>query len=87
MRIDLFLKQSRIVKRRTLAKHMCDDGFIFLNNIRAKAQSNVKIGDTITIYFPSKKVNYKILDVPEKVLSKNESALLYDILSEEFYEK
>lgn len=78
MRIDLFLKQSRIVKRRTIAKQMCDDGFVFLNNIRAKAQSNVKVGDILTIYFPSKKINYKILAIPEKVLSKNESALLYD---------
>ncbi|MGB9755613.1 MAG: RNA-binding S4 domain-containing protein [Desulfurella sp.] len=87
MRIDLFLKQSRIVKRRTLAKQMCDDGFVFLNDIKAKAQTNVKVNDVITIYFPSKKAVYKVLAVPEKVLNKSQSAFLYDILSEEFYEK
>ncbi|MGC8821746.1 MAG: RNA-binding S4 domain-containing protein [Desulfurella sp.] len=87
MRIDLFLKQSRIVKRRTLAKQMCDGGFVFLNDSKAKAQSNVKVNDIITIYFPSKKVVYKVLGLPEKAINKSQSALLYDILSEEFYEK
>ncbi|OSS42956.1 Ribosome-associated heat shock protein implicated in the recycling of the 50S subunit (S4-like) [Desulfurella amilsii] len=87
MRIDLFLKQSRIVKRRTLAKQMCDDGFVFLNDKKAKAQSDVKTNDTITIYFSLKKVTYKVLDVPERVLSKSQSSLLYEVLSEEFYEK
>lgn len=87
MRIDLFLKQSRIVKRRTLAKQMCDDGFVFLNDKKAKAQSDVKTNDIITVYFPSKKVTYKVLDVPEKVLIKSQAILLYEVLSEEFYEK
>ncbi len=84
MRIDLFLKQSRIVKRRTLAKQMCDSGFIFLNDVKAKAQSNVKVNDIITIYFPTKKVVYKVLGLPDKALKK--ATLLYNILSEEFYE-
>jgi ribosomal 50S subunit-recycling heat shock protein len=86
MRIDLFLKQSRIVKRRTLAKQMCDDGFVFLNEKKAKAQNDVKTNDIITIYFPLKKVTYKVLDVPQKVVGKSQASLLYEVLSEEFYE-
>ncbi|MGE4546831.1 MAG: RNA-binding S4 domain-containing protein [Desulfurella sp.] len=87
MRIDLFLKHSRIVKRRTLAKQMCDDGFVFLNEKKAKAQNDVKTNDTITIYFPLKKVTYKVLDVPDKVIGKSKATLLYEVLSEEYYEK
>jgi len=87
MRIDLFLKQSRIIKRRTIAKQMCEDGFVFLNDNRAKAQSNVKIGDIISIYFPSKKVTFKVLGYPDKSTSKDKAALLYEIISEQYYEK
>ncbi|HHS48429.1 MAG TPA: RNA-binding S4 domain-containing protein [Desulfurella acetivorans] len=87
MRIDLFLKHSRIVKRRTLAKQMCDDGFVFLNEKKAKAQNDVKTNDIITIYFPLKKVTYRVLDVPDKVVDKSKATLLYEVLSEKYYEK
>ncbi len=87
MRIDLFLKQSRIIKRRTIAKQMCEDGFVFLNDNRAKAQSNVKTGDIITIYFPSKKVTYNVLLCPDRVVGKDQATSLYEVINEQYYEK
>lgn len=87
MRIDLFLKRSRIIKRRTLAKQMCDDGFVFVNNARSKAQTNVKVNDLITIYFPLKKITYKVLDIIDNPRLKSEAKDLYELVEEEYYEK
>lgn len=86
MRIDLFLKASGIIKRRTVAKQMCDGGFVFINDRKASASANIRVGDVITIYFKLKKVSYKVLEVPEKIVSREKSQFLYEILSEEYYE-
>lgn len=51
MRLDKFLKDSRLIKRRSVAKEMCDAGKVQLNGTKAKASSNVAIGDEITIEF------------------------------------
>ena len=51
MRIDKFLKVSRLIKRRTVAKEACDQGRVFINDKQAKAGSEIEIGDIVTIKF------------------------------------
>ncbi|MBM7606561.1 RNA-binding S4 domain-containing protein [Metabacillus litoralis] len=82
MRLDKFLKVSRIIKRRTLAKEIADQGRISINGIPGKASSNVKIGDELLIRFGQKLVTVKIEDLKE-ITRKEEATNLYKILKEE----
>lgn len=72
MRLDKFLKVSRLIKRRTVANEACDAGRVLINNRPAKASAQVKAGDVLEIQFGSKAVKVEILDVQETV--KKESA-------------
>lgn len=67
MRLDKFLKVSRLIKRRTVANEACDAGRVFINDKSAKASANVKVGDILTIQFGNKDVRVEILDVQETV--------------------
>ena len=67
MRLDKFLKVSRIIKRRTVANEACDAGRVFINDKPAKASTNVKVGDILTIQFGNKETKVEILDVQETV--------------------
>lgn len=67
MRLDKFLKVSRIIKRRTVANEACDAGRVLINDKPAKASANVKVGDILTIQFGNKEVRVEILDVQETV--------------------
>ncbi len=67
MRLDKFLKVSRIIKRRTVANEACDAGRVFINDKPAKASANVKVGDILTIQFGNKETKVEILDVQETV--------------------
>ena len=67
MRLDKFLKVSRLIKRRTIANEACDAGRVLVNDKPAKASSNVKEGDVITIQFGNKDVKVEVLDVQETV--------------------
>lgn len=87
MRLDIFLKESRIIKRRTAAKNMCDEGYVFIFDKKAKASYEVKVNDEISIYFKQKKVNYRVLDIPHKGTKRSESGRFSEIIGEEFYEK
>jgi len=82
MRLDKFLKVSRIIKRRTLAKEVADQGRILINGLAGKASSNVKIGDELTIKFGQKIVVAKINDLKEST-RKEEAQDLYTIVKEE----
>ncbi|MEK5440187.1 MULTISPECIES: S4 domain-containing protein [unclassified Fredinandcohnia] len=82
MRLDKFLKVSRLIKRRTLAKEVADQGRILINGIAAKASSNVKIGDELTIRFGQKIVTVKIEDLQETT-KKEDANKLYSIVKEE----
>ncbi len=82
MRIDKYLKVSRIIKRRTIAKEACDTGRIFINDHMAKASTEVKEGDIIEIRFGSKHVRARILDVREHVM-KEGAKELFEILEGE----
>jgi ribosomal 50S subunit-recycling heat shock protein len=76
MRLDKFLKNSRLIKRRTLAKEACDLGKIMINNKVAKAGTEVTPGDIITMKLGNKEFNVEVLDVSEHV-KKGESKELY----------
>ncbi len=67
MRLDKFLKVSRLIKRRTIANEACDAGRVMVNGKTAKASVDVKIGDVIEIGFGSKAVKVEVLDVQETV--------------------
>ncbi len=67
MRLDKYLKVSRLIKRRTIANEACDAGRVFINDKPAKASANVKVGDVLTIQFGNKEVKVEVLDVQETV--------------------
>lgn len=79
MRLDKFLKVSRIIKRRTVANEACDAGRVLVNDKPAKASTNVKVGDVLTIQFGNKEVRAEILDVQETV-KKDEAKELFRYL-------
>ena len=81
MRLDKFLKVSRLIKRRTVANDDCDTSRIFVNGKTAKASYSVKIGDEITISFGQKSVTVRVLDIRETT-KKAESIGMYEIISE-----
>ena len=65
MRIDKFLKTSRIIKRRTIANEACDAGRVMINDKVAKASAEVKVGDVIEIVFGTKNVKVRVLDIQD----------------------
>ena len=67
MRLDKFLKVSRLIKRRTVANEACDAGRVMINDRPAKASADVKAGDKITISFGNKDVSVEVLSVQETV--------------------
>ncbi|WPS87940.1 RNA-binding S4 domain-containing protein [Brevibacillus halotolerans] len=81
MRLDKFLKVSRLIKRRTLAKDVCDQGRVEINERAAKASGNVKVGDSISIRFGQKIVTVKVEEIKENA-RKDEAASLYTVIGE-----
>ena len=82
MRLDKYLKVSRLIKRRTVANEACDGSRLSVNGKIAKASYDVKIGDIITITFGTKIVSVRVLDIKETT-KKAESVGMYEIISEE----
>lgn len=85
MRLDKFLKISRIIKRRSVAKEIADQGRVFINDKVAKSSSNVSVGDQLVINFGNKKLTVKINDIKDTT-KKNEAQDLYTVLAEEYQE-
>ena len=79
MRLDKFVKVSRLIKRRTVANEACDAGRVFVNDKPAKASTNVKVGDVLRIEFGNKEVKVEVLDVQETV-KKDEAKELFKYL-------
>ena len=82
MRIDKYLKVSRIIKRRTVANDACDTEHVSVNGRRAKASYDVKIDDVITMTLGMRSLRVQVVSVQETV-TKNDAALLYRVLPEE----
>lgn len=79
MRIDKFLKNSRLIKRRTVAKDACDQGRVFINDKVAKAGSEVNVGDTIHIEFGNSSVTVRVMDIIESA-RKETAPQMYEII-------
>ncbi len=79
MRIDKFLKNARIIKRRTIAKEACEQGRVSINGKSAKPGDEVKVGDKVQVNFGSGPMNIEILDVKDNV-GKDQATTLYRIL-------
>jgi ribosomal 50S subunit-recycling heat shock protein len=84
MRLDLFLKTSRLIPRRSLAQEFCDAGLIKVNGAAAKSSKEIKTGDEIEIRRRSRVTKLKVLEIPaQKQVSKQSAANLFEILGEE----
>ncbi|MBE6626099.1 MAG: RNA-binding S4 domain-containing protein [Ruminococcaceae bacterium] len=81
MRLDKFLKVSRIIKRRTVANQACDTEHVEVNGRRAKASYDVKVGDEIAVTYGERTLKFKVLDIREHV-AKADAASMYEIISE-----
>ena len=86
MRLDKFLKVSRLIKRRTLAKEVADQGRITINAKVSKASSVVKAGDELSIRFGQKVVTARI-EMLKDTVKKEEATMMYTIIKEERLEK
>jgi ribosome-associated heat shock protein Hsp15 len=85
MRLDLFLKASRICARRTLAQMLCDAGHVLVNGAPAKPAHSIKPGDEITVKRRDNISRFKVLSVPEqRQTSKHDARNLYQLLEETY---
>jgi ribosomal 50S subunit-recycling heat shock protein len=79
MRLDKYLKVSRLIKRRTIANEACDAGKVSVNGKPAKAAYDVKVGDIIELSFSGKKTSIKVINISETV-RKEAAAGMYELL-------
>ncbi len=81
MRIDKFLKVSRILKRRTVAREAAEAGKIFVGGKEVKPSYRLKIGDVVEIFFAAGSLKFRVLEIKETV-KKDEANSLYEVISE-----
>ena len=81
MRLDKYLKVSRLIKRRTVANEACDAGKVFVNDKPARASYDVKLDDVIAITLGARSLRVQVVSIQETV-GKNDAAMLYRILQE-----
>jgi len=81
MRLDKFLKVSRLIKRRTVANEVSDLGRVFVNGNSAKPSKQLKEGDIIKIENPNRTVAIKILKIPQGNVSVQEAPTLYEVIN------
>ncbi|MCF7925896.1 MAG: RNA-binding S4 domain-containing protein [Candidatus Izimaplasma sp.] len=83
MRLDKYLKVSRIIKRRTIAKQIADNERIDINGHTAKSSTSVEVDDIITIHFGNKVVKVKVLEIKDST-KKKDAQKMFDILEEKY---
>ena len=81
MRLDKFLKVSRIIKRRTVAAGACDGGSVLVNGKEAKPGYKLKVGDTVTIGFGASPLSVRVLELRETV-KKDDADTLYEVIDQ-----
>lgn len=81
MRIDKFLKLSRVIKRRSVAQEACDGGRIEINGKPAKPSKDVKVGDKVTVSFGNRTLSFEVLDVGE-IQTKQSAEGMYRVIAE-----
>ncbi len=79
MRLDKFLKLSRVIKRRTVANDVCQAGRVTVNGRPAKPSVKLKVGDIVCILFGNGEVKFKVTSLPETV-RKDEAASMYELI-------
>ena len=80
MRLDLFLKWSRVIVRRTLAKDTCDAGRVTVNGTEARAGRELRVGDTVEIDLPRRRIKLRVRSIPAHAPSKEGARDLYEII-------
>ena len=80
MRLDLFLKWSRVILRRTLAKETCDAGRVTVNGQEAKAGREVNVGDTVSITLPRRKITFRVRSIPSHSPGKDAAREMIEIV-------
>lgn len=80
MRLDKYLKVSRLIKRRTVANEVSDMGRVYVNGLPAKAAKQLKIGDEISIEYANKTVKVRVVKIPQNNVSVQEASTLYEII-------
>lgn len=84
MRLDLYLKASRLIVRRSLAQDFCDANRVKVNNQTAKSSREVRVGDELEIKRPNRLLKVRVLEIPQsKQVSRERAANLYEIVSEQ----
>jgi ribosomal 50S subunit-recycling heat shock protein len=83
MRLDLFLRASRLVLRRTVAQELCEAGAVFVNGAAARASRAVREGDEVTVRRRGRVLTVRVLTLPQaKQVSRNDAASLYEVVSD-----
>lgn len=83
MRLDVFLKQSRLIKQREAAKKACDQGMVRMQGHPVKPSRDMQVGDCFSVEWPTRRVEVEVMDVPEGNVSKSRSQTLYRVLTAE----
>jgi len=86
MRLDLYLKYSRLVPRRSVAQEMCDAGAVTVNGHPGKPGRGVAAGDTLVVKQRGRLTTVRVLATPERPPSKADASSLYEVVSTEAYE-
>jgi ribosomal 50S subunit-recycling heat shock protein len=84
MRLDLFLKSSRLIQRRTLAQEFCDAGLISVNGATAKSSKDIQAGDEIVIKRRNRITTVRVNAIPQnKQVAKSQAGELFEVLKDE----
>jgi ribosomal 50S subunit-recycling heat shock protein len=88
MRLDLFLRASRLCPRRAVAQKLCDAGLVFVNGHLAKSAHSVKAGDEVTIRLPDRKTTVRVRGIPlTRQTSRKNAGALYEVLKNERFDQ
>lgn len=87
MRLDKYLKVSRLIKRRTVANAICSQGRVFINDNAVKPSATIKVNDLIKIEYANKTITVRVLAVPSGNVSIQESKDLYEVIQQTLYKE
>ena len=82
MRLDLFLKWSRVILRRTLAKEVCDAGRVTVNQSESRAGREIRVGDTVEIDFPRRRMKFRVRSIPSHAPGKEGAREMVELLED-----
>jgi ribosomal 50S subunit-recycling heat shock protein len=82
MRLDLFLKWSRVILRRTLAKEVCDAGRVMVNGSESRAGREIRVGDTVDIDFPRRRMKFRVRSIPSSAPGKEGAREMLELLED-----